>query len=184
LEKGTLKRHVIQMYWLPEDNLDRRVKQDKIPYDTWRDRGLLRLCSGNTISYGDVTAWFLEMVNDYQIYPLWVYYDSWSATYWVEEMKANGFIMERCIQGAKTLSLPMQTLGADLQAKRINYNNNPILAWCLTNTGVQTDRNGNIVPIKNQSAKQRIDGTASLLNAYVGLGEHYNEIVNLFQGSG
>jgi len=183
LEQGTLKRHVLQMYWLPEDNFEKRVKQDKIPYDKWRERGLLRLCIGNTINYADVTAWFLEMANQYQIYPLWVYYDSWSATYWVEEMNANGFIMERCIQGAKTLSLPMQTLGADLQAKKINYNNNPILAWCLTNTGVQTDRNGNIVPIKNQSAKQRIDGTASLLNAYVGFNEHYNEIVNLFQGS-
>ena len=36
------------------------------------------------------------------------------------------------------------------------------MKWCLTNTGVQTDRNGNIVPIKNQSPKQRIDGTAAL----------------------
>lgn len=53
--------------------------------------------------------------------------------------------------------------------------NNPILKWCLTNTGVQTDRNGNIVPIKNQSPKQRIDGTAALLDCYVGLYEHYNE---------
>ena len=63
----------------------------------------------------------------------------------------QGFTMVRCIQGAKTLSLPMQMLGADLQAHKVNYNNNPILKWCLTNTGVQTDRNGNIVPIKNQS---------------------------------
>ena len=109
---------------------------------------------------------------------MWVYYDSYSAKYWVEEMENYGFKMVRCIQGAKTLSLPMQMMGADLQAKKINYNNNPILKWCLTNTGIQTDRNGNIVPIKAQSAKQRIDGTASLLNAYVGLYEHYNEFLN------
>lgn len=51
----------------------------------------------------------------------------------------------------------------------------PILKWCLTNTGIQTDRNGNIVPVKNQSPKQRIDGTAALLDCYVGLYEHYNE---------
>ena len=183
LDQVTLKRYVTQMYWLPADNFEKRVKQDKIPYDIWLSRGLLRLCDGNTINYGDVTAWFLEMANTHQIYPLWIYYDSWSATYWVEEMQANGFKMERCIQGAKTLSLPMQLLGADLQAKKINYNNNPVLTWCLTNTGIHTDRNGNIVPIKNQSAKQRIDGTSSLLNAYVGLNEHYNELVNLLQGS-
>ena len=103
------------------------------------------------------------------------YYDSYSAKYWVDEMTSEGFRMERCIQGAKTLSLPMQMLGVDLQAKRVNYNNNPVLKWCLTNTGILTDRNGNIVPVKNQSPKQRIDGTASLLNAYVGLYEHYSE---------
>ena len=57
----------------------------------------------------------------------------------------------------------------------MGYNNNPVLKWCLTNTGVQTDRNGNIVPIKNQSPKQRIDGTAALLDCYVGLYEHYTE---------
>ena len=106
------------------------------------------------------------------------YYDSYSARYFVEEMTLQGFNMVRCIQGAKTLSLPMQMLGTDLQAHRVIYNNNPILKWCLTNTGVQTDRNGNIVPIKNQSPRQRIDGTAALLDCYVGLYEHYNEFIN------
>lgn len=75
----------------------------------------------------------------------------------------------------------MQMLGADLTAHRVNYNNNPVLKWCLTNTGTQTDRNGNIVPIKNQSPKQRIDGTAALLDCYVGLYEHYNEFTGAIQ---
>lgn len=178
LDPATEERFVTQMYWIPADSLQKRVQEDKIPYDKWRDRGLVRLCNGNSISYGDVTAWFLEMVNDYGITPAWIYYDSYSAKYWVEEMEAAGFRMVRCIQGAKTLSLPMQQMGADLQAKRINYGNSPVLKWCLTNTGVQTDRNGNIVPIKSQSAKQRIDGAASLLDAYVGLMEHFAEFKN------
>lgn len=178
LNPDTRERYVWQMYWLPEDNFNQRVQEEKIPYDKWREAGLVRLCRGNTIDYSDVTAWFLELVNEHGITPLWVYYDSWSARYWVEEMEGYGFKMERCIQGAKTLSLPMQNLGADLQAKKVNYNNNPILKWCLTNTAVQEDRNGNIVPKKASSPKQRIDGTASLLDAYVGLYEKYNEFLN------
>ena len=178
LNPDTRERFVWQMYWLPEDNFNQRVQEEKIPYDKWREAGLVRLCRGNTIDYSDVTAWFLELVNEHGITPLWVYYDSWSARYWVEEMEGYGFKMERCIQGAKTLSLPMQNLGADLQAKKVNYNNNPILKWCLTNTAVQEDRNGNIVPKKASSPKQRIDGTASLLDAYVGLYEKYNEFLN------
>jgi phage terminase large subunit-like protein len=177
MDPKTEKRFIHQMYWLPLENFNERVTKDKIPYDKWYEQGLLRLCQGNTIRYSDVTAWFLEIVNDYSITPLWVYYDSWSAKYWVDEMEQNGFIMERCIQGAKTLSLPMQQMGADLQAKKINYNNSPILKWNLTNTGIETDRNGNIVPIKALAPKMRIDGTASMLNAYVGLMDHYEEFI-------
>ena len=175
MKRGSDKKYVAQMYWLPADSLQERVKRDKIPYDKWFERGLLRLCAGNSISYSDVTQWFVDMVKQYELFPAWVYYDSYSARYFVEEMQMQGFNMVRCIQGAKTLSLPMQMLGTDLQAHRVNYNNNPILKWCLTNTGIQTDRNGNIVPVKNQSPKQRIDGTAALLDCYVGLYEHYNE---------
>lgn len=170
-------RYVHQMYWLPQDNLQKRVEEDKIPYDKWHEQGYLRLCSGNTIDYSDITDWFLEMLNEYDITPLWIYYDNYSARYWVDEMEAYGFKMIRTQQGARTLSLPMQNMGADLQKNKINYNNNPILKWCLTNTGVETDRNGNIVPIKNQSPKRRIDGTASMLDAYVGLFDSYEQFL-------
>jgi phage terminase large subunit-like protein len=178
MKRGDDTKYITQMYFLPADRLQERVQQDKIPYDKWFERGLLRLCAGNSINYSDVTAWFAETVKKYELFPAWVYYDSYSARYFVEEMALQGFNMVRCIQGAKTLSLPMQMLGADLQARKVVYQNNPILKWCLTNTGVQTDRNGNIVPIKNQSPRQRIDGAAALLDCYVGLYEHYNEFTN------
>lgn len=172
------KRYVKQMYFLPEDNFSQRVQEEKIPYDKWLEAGLLRLCSGNTINPSDVVSWYLEIVEKHEITPAWIYYDSYSARYFVEEMEQHGFNMVRCIQGSKTLSLPMQMLGADLKAKKINYNNNPLLKWCITNTGVQEDRNGNIVPVKANSPKYRIDGLASLLDAYVGLYDHYQEYLN------
>ena len=168
-------RYVHQMYFLPETAFEERLRE-KIPYGKWKQQGLLRLCSGNTINPSDVTAWFMEMYRELSIIPLWVYYDSYSARYFVDEMQANGFTMERCIQGAKTLSMPMQQLGADLTAKRVNYNNHPILKWCIANTNIQTDRNANIVPVKRRNPAYRIDGLASLLDAYVGLMEHYSEM--------
>ncbi len=154
------------------------AQNEGIPYNKWMERGLLRLCAGNKINYSDVTAWFLEMVREHGITPGWIFYDNYSARYWTAEMEAQGFRMVRTQQGAKTLSLPMQQMGLDLQAKRINYNDNPILKWCLTNTGVQADRNGNVVPVKQRNPRRRIDGTASLLDAYVGLLEHYDELKN------
>lgn len=179
IDKETQKRFVHQMFWIPKENLEKKIKEDKIPYDKWHEMGLLRYCEGNSINYSDVTKWFLEVVYTLGITPLFIYYDSYSARYWVDEMEQNGFNMVRCIQGAKTLSVPMEKLGADLQSKLINYNNNPILKWNMTNVGIQTDRNGNIVPIKNRNSRQRIDGFASLLDSYVGLQDHYSEMMNL-----
>ena len=125
IDKDTGKRCVTQMYWIPEETLERRVAEEKIPYDKWRDRGLLRTCAGNTINYKDVTAWFLEMAAEYKIVPAWVYYDAWSARYWVEEMKASGFNMIPCIQGAKTLArienAAMLKLRRDETLKALHY---------------------------------------------------------------
>ena len=174
----TEKRYVLQMYWLPKEHFEKRIAEEKLPYDKWYEAGLLRLCEGNQILYSDVTAWFLEMVEKYEITPAWIYYDPYSAAYWVQEMESYGFNLVKCYQGVKTLSLPMQKLGADLQAKKINYNNSSLLKWCIANTGVKTDVNGNIQPVKAQSPKYRIDGLASLLDAYVGLVDHYQEYLN------
>ena len=161
--------YIQQMYFLPEDLLEKRVQEDKIPYDIWRDLGLLRTTPGNKVHYKYVTEWFLEMQNEYDIYIYSGGYDSWSATYWIEEMKDTfgKETWEPVIQGKKTLSGPMNNLGADLEKKLINYNNNPILKWCLTNTAVDVDKNDNIQPMKTSNSRRRIDGLASLLNAYV-----------------
>lgn len=178
---GDSNIYVKQMYWLPEDLLEQRTKEDKIPYDIWCDLGLLRTTPGNKVHYKFVTEWFLEIQNEYDIYIPWIGYDSWSATYWVEEMK-NNFgkeCMEAVIQGKKTLSGPMKSLGADLSSKKIIYDNHPILKWCLTNTSVEVDKNNNIQPAKGNSSRRRIDGTAGLLNAYVTLERHYDEYMNM-----
>lgn len=167
--------YVESMSWLPEEQFAQRVETEHIPYDKWRDAGYLRLCPGNVIDYHAVVAWFLEMVQEHGITPLWIYYDSWSAQYFVQECQANGFEMVRCIQGAKTLSLPMGEAGADFKAGKINYGNNPLFEWCCTNVGVQSDRNGNVVPVKASSPKRRIDAFMAFLDAYVGLCDHKSE---------
>lgn len=160
--------YALAMYWLPEDLLEKRVHEDKIPYDIWHEQGYLRLSEGNQVSYRDVKEWFEEIQNKMGIMLFKCGYDSWSAKYFVEDMEYTfgKTVMEPVIQGKKTLSAPMHSLGAQLKKKMVNYNNNPITKWCLTNTSVDVDKNGNIQPCKGIKATQRIDGTAGLLDAY------------------
>lgn len=176
-------RHIyaLGMYWIAEELVEQRVKEDKIPYDLWIEQGLVRTCPGNKVHAKYVTEWFLEVQNELDIYIPWVGYDSWSATYWVEEMKGTfgRESMIPVIQGKKTLSSPMQQLGVDLESKLVNYNNNPITKWCLANTAIEEDKNGNIQPCKTSKRTKRIDGTAALLNAYVVLQDRLAEYQSL-----
>ncbi|MEF9960903.1 MAG: terminase TerL endonuclease subunit [Niameybacter sp.] len=177
-----MRVYCMSMYWLPEDLLEQRAKEDgKVPYELWHERGILRTTPGNKVHPKFVTEWFLEIRDTYDIYLPWIGYDAWSADYWVEEMQGHfgKECMEAVRQGKFTLSLPMETLGADLDKKLVIYNNNPIDKWCLSNTAVEYDKNGNMQPCKTANQRKRIDGTAALLNCYVELERHKNEYLNM-----
>lgn len=169
------EKYVLQKYFIPDDLIEKKVHEDNIPYDSWKDKGFVIGTDGQKVDYTKVTEWFLHMVNEYDIRPLWVGYDSWNSQYWTREMEDAGFTMKEVRQGAKTMSQPMKLLGADLKENKINYNKNPILKWCLTNTSIKTDENENIRPVKGLSQKMRIDGAVSLLIAYIVLQENYSD---------
>ena len=77
------------------------------------------------------------------------------------------------------MSNPMKQLEADLKEKKVNYNNNPITKWCLLNTAIKIDEKDNIRPVKGKKQKQRIDGTVSLIDAYVILYRKLNDYLAL-----
>ena len=162
--KGKIR--VKQMYWIPSNYLEKKVSEDKIPYDKWLKTGWLRLSGDSKIDYHDITKWFLEEVQQNDLRPLWVGYDSWNAEFWKQEMANEGFDMVEVRQGYKTESAPLKQMKADLMDKKINYNNNPILKWNLSNVAIKQDDNENIMITKEKS-RQRIDGVASLMDAYV-----------------
>lgn len=160
--------YVAQHYFLPEAKLEKLEEKgtNEAPYRLWAERGLLTICTGNRVNFSLVTEWFCQMRDEYKIDPYKIGYDRALAGYWVDEMKANGFEMEPVAQGPFTWSQPMREMGAALADKIVNYNNNPVLAWCLSNTGVKKSGLNNIQPVKI-TEKRRIDGAVSLLNAWV-----------------
>lgn len=165
-----------QMYalvqgFMPGDTIEQRSKEDKVPYDRWVERGLITPCPGNRVDYRYVTDWFAQLREQYGVSAFWVGYDSWNSPAWVEDMETRlGYEKKRnllpVIMGAKTLSGPMKLLRSDLAAKRINYNNNPLLKWALTNLSIEVDKNENIRPVKGQNKRQRIDPAVALIIAY------------------
>lgn len=160
--------YVLQHYFLPSARVERLEEKNtnEAPYRIWAERGLLTICTGNRVNFSDVTGWFVEMRDKHKIDPLKIGYDRALAGYWVDEMTSNSFTMEPVAQGPFTWSQPMREMGAALADKIVNYNNNPILKWCLSNTAAKKSGINNIQPVKITESR-RIDGTVSLLNAWV-----------------
>lgn len=173
--------YVLQKYFIPQRKLDENLGSDskQVPYKLWAEQGWLEINEGAQVDYSAVTKWFKAMVDEYDIRPLWICYDRALAGYWQEEMSGVGFDIEKIAQGPFTWSQPMKELGCALMEHTINYNNNPILRWCLANTGVKAlNKDGieTIQPVKLQQHR-RIDGMVSLLNAWVGYTKHLSEYI-------
>lgn len=174
--------YALQHYFLPACRVAdlEGTSNREAPYKLWAEQGHITLCESATVSFHDVTQWFLSMVNDHDIRPLWVGYDRALAGYWAEEMTNEGFDLEKIAQGPFTWSYPMKELGGLFEEHRIISNNNPILRWCVLNTGVKTlNKDGiqSIQPVK-VSANRRIDGLVSLLNAYTCYKNHEEDYLS------
>ena len=170
------KIYVKSMYWIPQSVIDEqgekgnRDSRDHVPYKQWIEQGLMRTYPGKKVDKRVFLDWFCELRDNEDIYPMYIGYDPWHIADDLLRAFENEFGKTTMIsvrQGVITLSGPMKDLKADLQDKKIVYDDNPIDLWCLLNTDVKTDTNGNIQPCKSDKRTQRIDGTAALLDAYV-----------------
>lgn len=170
--------YVLQHYFLPQARIEHLEEKNtnEAPYRLWAERGLLTVCEGNRVNFSEVTQWFCQMRDEHKIDAFKVGYDRALAGYWVEEMKSNGFTMEAVAQGPFTWSQPMREMGAAFADKIVNYNKNPILIWCLSNTAVKKSGVNNIQPVKITD-KRRIDGAVSLLNAWVIYVKYYDDFM-------
>lgn len=191
MRPGDNKIYVRQMYWLPQAVIDKysnegkRQGRDNVPYELWISQGYLRTCPGNKCDKRIFLEWFKELRDVEDLYTMYIGYDPWH----IDDTLLREFQMEfgknsmiPIRQGVYTLSQPMKDLAADFKAHNIVYNNNPIDKWCLINTNVKTDINGNIQPVKGLDPRQRIDGTIALLCAYTVLQNKKDKYIELNEG--
>lgn len=176
------------MYWMPEDVLNQmtqdgnRRERDNVPYLLWERQGLLRTYSGNKVDKKVFLDWFRELRDEDDLYVLYIGYDPWHIDdsllrAFKDEFGPNCMIPIR--QGPATMSQPLKELKADLKAKRIVHNSNPIDMWNLSNVEIKSDINGNIQLVKGMDNRKRIDGVVSLACGYIVLKDKYDEYQSL-----
>ena len=179
------KIYLKSMYWLPQDVIEQikatRRERDNAPYQLWVQQGWLRTCEGNKCDKRIFLDWFKEL-REQGLYTLYIGYDPWHISddllrEFRAEFGKNSMIPIR--QGFKTESEPLKEIKAEFQAHNIVYDNNPIDKWCLANSCIKTDVNGNQMLVKNADRRNRNDGVSALVDAFVVLRNYKDRYINL-----
>jgi phage terminase large subunit-like protein len=67
-EEENDKYVILPFFWIPEDNVDLRVKRDHVNYDLWKQQGFLLTTEGNVVHYGFIES-FIEELGTALLYP-------------------------------------------------------------------------------------------------------------------
>lgn len=168
IRKGDSARYILSHYWIPEHKLtDTDDKNAGAKYREWALDGLLTIVEGSDINLDIVADWFYQLYRDYGLKLYNCGYDVKFSKEFLRRMNEYGFDTEIVIQNKMTLSNALKLCEQDFKAQRINYNQNELDAWTLSNAAVEVDdaRNCQLVKQKNQPGK-RIDGAVALVIVY------------------
>lgn len=151
---------LLPYFWIPEDNVDLRVRRDHVPYDIWKQQGFLQTTEGNVVHYGFIEHFIEELGKKYNIRE--IAFDRWGAVEMVQNLEGMGFTVVPFGQGFKDMTPPTKELMRLTLEKKIAHGGQPVLRWMMDNIYICTDPAGNIKPDKAKST-EKIDGVVATI---------------------
>ena len=167
--------YVFARFWLPSERIEELTAIDQVPYNIYAQRGLLCPSGANIVEYSDVFDWFTELVEKYEIYPLKVGYDRYSATYLVQQMSAYGFHMDDVFQGFN-LHPVIQEVEGLMKDRKIHIGDNDLLKIHMFNSALKVSTEKGRSKLVKIKPTAHIDGMAALLDAFTVRQKWYLEI--------
>ena len=167
--------NVLAHFWMPAEKIDEATERDGVPYWTYVNRGFLSLSGENFVDYRDCYEWFQALIRDYELYPLKVGYDRYSAQYLVQDLEASGFQMDDVYQGDNLWPVIQEAEGL-IKDGTLYIGDNPLMKMHLLNSAVKMSverGRGRLVKI---NPVMRIDGVAALLCALTVRQKYFGEI--------
>lgn len=148
------------LFWIPKENIQKRVSRDKVPYDVWMRDGFLHGTSGNVIDYNEIKQLIFEAAEKYRIRE--IAYDRWNSSQLVNDLVEEGINMVAFGQGFASMAAPTREFEKLLLEGGFTHNNNPVLNWMSGNVVVKEDPAGNRKPDKSKST-EKIDGIVAAM---------------------
>lgn len=175
--------YVFAKFFLPAEKIEEATARDGLPYAAYIQRGILKPSGDNFVDYKDCFEWFRSLVDEYQIYPLKVGYDRYTAQYLVQDMAKYGFHMDDVFQGYNLTPVIRETEGL-IKDGAVYIGDNDLLKVHLLDMALKTEaESGRCKPVK-MSANAHIDGGAALLDAMTVRQKYYAEIGEQLRNGG
>lgn len=171
MKQGDRTKYIYTMYFIPESKLlDSDDKSAGAKYEEWAKDGFVTITEGNDIDLAVVADFFVDINTSYGIKLIRLGYDQRYARAFINRMEEYGWTREAeelvmILQNAATLNNAIRLVEAELKARLVNYNQNPVDKWCLGNAGIEIDNKRQCLCVKMEERK-RIDGAVTLIILY------------------
>jgi len=175
--------YVFAKFFLPAERIDEATQRDSLPYLAYIQRGLLQLSGDNFVDYHDCYNWITGLVEQYEILPLMVGYDRYSAQYLVQDLETYGFRTDDVYQGENLYGVMQETQGL-LEDGKIHIGDNDLLKVHLLNSAVKMSTERGRGKLVKLSPNDHIDGCAALLDAMCVRQKWYAEIGEQLRNEG
>ena len=162
-------------FWLPSQKIEEATSRDGLPYEQYIARGFLSLSGENFVDYADCYQWLVDLVEQYEILPLVVGYDRYSANYLVNDLKAYGFVTDDVYQGDNLYGV-LQEMEGLFKDKRVHIGDNDLLKIHLLNSAIKMSAErgrGRLVKLR---PNDHIDGVAALTDAFCVRQKWYDQV--------
>lgn len=167
--------YVFSHFFLPAAKLREAEARDGLPYDLYRQRGLLTLSGENYVDYHDCYRWFTRLIEEYEILPLAVGYDKYSAQYLVQEMSQYGFQMSDVRQGENLTGVINECEGL-IADGTVHIGDNDLLKVHMLDSALKINAENNRKKLVKLRRMCHIDGMAALLDALCMRSSFHDEI--------
>lgn len=163
-------------FFMPENKVAEATARDGLPYDIYRQRGLLTVCGENTVDYHKVHEWFQMLEDDYEILVQRLGYDRYSAAYLIGDMEREGYICESVSQGSNLTGVLIDMEGMIKDGRLRCANDNDLMKIHMLDSALKFEDGTNRRRLIKVTQKAHIDGMAALSDAICMRHNYYDEL--------
>ena len=175
--------YTLTQFFMPRNKVAELQEREGVPYDIYIKQGWLTPSGENYVDYKDCVEWLVGLIRKYEIRPLMIGYDRYSAQYLVQELEKYGLRTDDVYQG-ENLTPVLNEADGLIRDKTLRIGKNSLLKTHFLNVAIKRNNESNrYKPVKIEQ-RAHIDGFMSVIDALTVRQKYYGELGALLKNEG